>query len=57
MKDYVVVKEVRLKITAENRKEAAKYASQWEGETCKVSTDGLNIEWDGKSKRVRIDDA
>lgn len=57
MKDYIVVKEVRLQISAKNRKEAAKFASEWAGETSSVSTSGCNIEWDGKSKRVRIDDA
>ena len=57
MKDYIVVKEVRLRVVAKDRKEAAKFASQWEGETSKSSTEGLNIEWDCKSKRVRIDAA
>lgn len=55
MIDYVVVKEVRLKIKAKNRKEAAKFASEWAGETSGISTNGYNVEWDGKSKRVRID--
>ena len=57
MKDFIVVKEVRLKISAKDRAEAAKHASKWGGETSFHSTTGANIEWNGKSKRARIDNA
>lgn len=54
MTTYAVTKQVTLIIEAKDRKEAAKYASEWQGESSIFSTDGLNVKWNLRSKRTGI---
>ena len=52
---YEVTKEVKLRIEAKNKREAAKFSSEWAGETSSYSTNGCNIEWNRKSKILGVE--
>ena len=51
-KTYIVTRQVRLAVKANNRTDAIARSKRWQGETGIYSTNGTRIEWNGRSSFI-----